>query len=273
MAKNSIRYKVKWPEGRTAGDYGADDFSNLVALWLRNKAFGDDVGLITSWPSYHKVLERLKNELQQQFRRNLKNVRPVSSHTILRRRAFENLGQAGGHVPSSKRAPYRVDIMSRIISNFKVETQSASETKVKIRLKVEPSGHNIGQFEGLRTAYEGPDIVGISITGLNVTDHKITTDDDRKMIIPMPDGARDRADAILTKSGEFVMNSKKNQDGYQSASGLPVLFRDKLSRSVNRRHYNPVDKERIVFWGVHNGKPIVTNNVKRTLRRRFFGKS
>lgn len=268
---NNIRITMQWPDAASTQSLENNSFSDLASIWIFNKAIDSDVGLITSQPAYQKVKYNLQEDLKRQFRHNLKNVRPVSANTMLRRRAFENLGEAEGHVSSSTRSPYREDIMNRVISDFKVKTEGVTEKSIKLALKTRPSNHHIGQFEGLRTQYRGPDMVGISMTGLNITDHKIQTDDDRKMIIPIMDSGKDVADAVLTRSGEFIMNSKKNQQAYQAATGLPVLFRDKLRSPNNRRHYNPITKDRIVMWGVYNGNPVLTRNVKLTLRKRFFG--
>lgn len=248
------------------------NFSNLAYVWIKRNLLEADAGTINQDPDYKLVLSNMKNDLQQQFSINAKNARPVSNQTILRRRAFENLGEAAGHVQSDTNSPYREDVIRRAISNFTVSTKKATATSVSIKLSVHPNSHRQGQFEGLRSDFEGPNTIGISMTGLNVTNHKISTDDNRKMIIPIPDSYRDKANAILTTSGEFVMNSKKHKDAYASAAGLPVLFRDKLDTAHNVHHYNPVNKDRIVFWGVSNEQPVLTKNVQSVLIRRFFGK-
>lgn len=230
----------------------SDDIGELLVEYI----FSEGKRSVKSLPGYSSFKEKMESILKSKFRKNLRKADPVSTFTLLRRKAFENLGEAGaGAISSDDRSPYNKALMNRAIDSFNVSvSENKSNNSISFRMNLDDSKVPKDDFQGLRSGFRAPSDVVISMVGLNVKSHKGYTSDDRMMMIPT--NKRNYANAILKSDGEVSYNMED--------SGLPILFRKEVS-SVNRHHYNPSTKERLVFWGFYNGKTILPNNVKKAI--------
>lgn len=237
---------------KSASTSSANDIGDLLVEYVFNKGKMN----IEKIPGYSKVVSGLESKLKSDFRENLRKAEPVSAFTSLRRKAFENLNADGqGSVDSQSRDPYNEAIMNRAITSFRIDTvQNQSKKEVSLKFHLEDRKVPKGDFEGLRSGFKPPSDVVVSIVGLNVTNHKTTTEDDRLMMIPTNE--RSYAHAILTENGSVSYNMEDQ--------GLPIIFKRSIS-PVNRHHYNPANRDRLVFWGFSDGISIVPRNVERTI--------
>lgn len=241
--------KIEYQSGRGT----ANDLSDLMVNYVFEKGKKN----ISSFGDFSSIVKDMESDLKDDFKRNLRNARPVSNFTMLRRKAFENLGEAGaGHVNPSRRNPYNKSIMNNAISGFNIVVdENKSDNSIFVNMSVNNSRVPKGDFDGLRSGFNPPSDILMSIVGLNVSNHKTSTDDDRLMMIPVSDSAY--AHGIIKGNGNISYDTED--------SGVPIIFKKSIS-PVNIHHYDPNKKDRVVFWGVSGGKVILPNNVKTTIQ-------
>lgn len=241
--------KIEYESGKGT----ANDLSGLMVNYIFEKGKKN----ISSFNDFSSIMKDMESDLKDDFKRNVRNARPVSNFTMLRRKAFENLGEAGaGHVNPGRRNPYNKSIMNGAISSFNIIVdENKSDNSISLNMSIKDDRVPKGDFDGLRSGFKPPSDILMSIVGLNVTSHKTSTDDDRFMMIPTSDSSY--AHGIIQSNGEISYDTND--------SGVPIVFKKSI-KPVNIHHYNPQSKDRIVFWGVSGGRVILPNNVRATIQ-------